>query len=131
MDRLVILSDLLLPPLIAVIVGCQLIPVPGYLGLEDHDFAVDRFALRKVKSDDLPKDLKDMSLIVNTVRDLCEPVLNIVQRPGDIQHVEDNFCLLSWGFIHEFQGSESVSYTHLRAHETRHDLVCRLLLEKK
>ena len=26
---------------------------------------------------------------------------------------------------------ESVSYTHLRAHETRHDLVCRLLLEKK
>src|SRR5450756_2018081 len=25
---------------------------------------------------------------------------------------------------------EAVSYTHLRAHETRHDLVCRLLLEK-
>src|SRR5665648_620980 len=24
----------------------------------------------------------------------------------------------------------AVSYTHLRAHETRHDLVCRLLLEK-
>src|SRR5450756_1174875 len=24
-----------------------------------------------------------------------------------------------------------VSYTHLRARETRHDLVCRLLLEKK
>ena len=27
--------------------------------------------------------------------------------------------------------SVTVSYTHLRAHETRHDLVCRLLLEKK
>src|SRR5450759_903530 len=27
--------------------------------------------------------------------------------------------------------SVAVSYTHLRAHETRHDLVCRLLLEKK
>src|SRR5665648_1127906 len=26
--------------------------------------------------------------------------------------------------------SAPVSYTHLRAHETRHDLVCRLLLEK-
>ena len=26
--------------------------------------------------------------------------------------------------------ASSVSYTHLRAHETRHDLVCRLLLEK-
>src|SRR5450759_259218 len=28
-------------------------------------------------------------------------------------------------------GPLPVSYTHLRAHETRHDLVCRLLLEKK
>src|SRR5450756_916305 len=26
-------------------------------------------------------------------------------------------------------GTWAVSYTHLRAHETRHDLVCRLLLE--
>ena len=26
--------------------------------------------------------------------------------------------------------ARAVSYTHLRAHETRHDLVCRLLLEK-
>src|SRR5450756_1524815 len=26
--------------------------------------------------------------------------------------------------------SDPVSYTHLRAHETRHDIVCRLLLEK-
>src|SRR5450756_138685 len=31
----------------------------------------------------------------------------------------------------QLRGVESVSYTHLRAHETRHDLVCRLLLEKK
>ena len=28
-------------------------------------------------------------------------------------------------------GAGSVSYTHLRAHETLSDLVCRLLLEKK
>src|SRR5450756_2146776 len=27
--------------------------------------------------------------------------------------------------------ASTVSYTHLRAHETRHDIVCRLLLEKK
>ena len=27
--------------------------------------------------------------------------------------------------------SHAVSYTHLRAHETRSNLVCRLLLEKK
>ena len=29
------------------------------------------------------------------------------------------------------QGSDAVSYTHLRAHETDSYLVCRLLLEKK
>ena len=32
---------------------------------------------------------------------------------------------------HFHDGSESVSYTHLRAHETELDLVCRLMLEKK
>ena len=31
----------------------------------------------------------------------------------------------------ELQGTSAVSYTHLRAHETVLDLVCRLLLEKK
>src|SRR5450759_5886913 len=38
------------------------------------------------------------------------------------------------GFSHvgkPFLAYSPVSYTHLRAHETRHDLVCRLLLEKK
>src|SRR5665648_919617 len=30
-----------------------------------------------------------------------------------------------------WRSASPVSYTHLRAHETRHDLVCRLLLEKK
>ena len=29
------------------------------------------------------------------------------------------------------RGADTVSYTHLRAHETVLDLVCRLLLEKK
>ncbi|WDT38012.1 hypothetical protein PVA38_11675 [Streptococcus pneumoniae D39] len=31
----------------------------------------------------------------------------------------------------ELSIKEAVSYTHLRAHETVLDLVCRLLLEKK
>ena len=34
-------------------------------------------------------------------------------------------------FGHENKYFYAVSYTHLRAHETREDLVCRLLLEKK
>ena len=32
---------------------------------------------------------------------------------------------------HPLTGAGPVSYTHLRAHETVLDLVCRLLLEKK
>src|SRR5659263_188038 len=35
------------------------------------------------------------------------------------------------GAFHQVARPIPVSYTHLRAHETRHDLVCRLLLEKK
>ncbi|VTU47351.1 putative aldose 1-epimerase [Lactobacillus rhamnosus GG] [Lacticaseibacillus rhamnosus] len=31
----------------------------------------------------------------------------------------------------ELTSIKAVSYTHLRAHETEADLVCRLLLEKK
>src|SRR5450756_2424806 len=42
------------------------------------------------------------------------------------------FTAQHFGFWSEFRASyTTVSYTHLRAHETRHDLVCRLLLEKK
>src|SRR5450756_1090338 len=37
-------------------------------------------------------------------------------------------CLMCAGAI--MHARIAVSYTHLRAHETRHDLVCRLLLEK-
>src|SRR5665648_11044 len=37
----------------------------------------------------------------------------------------------AYGSSHHIHSSIAVSYTHLRAHETRHDLVCRLLLEKK
>ena len=40
-----------------------------------------------------------------------------------------------WEAIHalnpDVSGISPVSYTHLRAHETRGNLVCRLLLEKK
>src|SRR5665648_857034 len=45
----------------------------------------------------------------------------------------ENKNKLSSGYNNElsYYNLMSVSYTHLRAHETRHDLVCRLLLEKK
>ena len=38
---------------------------------------------------------------------------------------------LAWAMAYWFNFPMAVSYTHLRAHETVLDLVCRLLLEKK
>ncbi len=43
-----------------------------------------------------------------------------------IVYLIDFICILSFNEV-----IVSVSYTHLRAHETVLDLVCRLLLEKK
>src|SRR5665648_1159935 len=43
------------------------------------------------------------------------PPRSLINSPGDMRLVP---------------GFGAVSYTHLRAHETRHDIVCSLLLEK-
>ena len=42
-----------------------------------------------------------------------------------IEHTAADFVILAPA------GLQAVSYTHLRAHETGRNLVCRLLLEKK
>ena len=47
---------------------------------------------------------------------------------------DNEFCKKAWKESDDALGKikhTPVSYTHLRAHETREDLVCRLLLEKK
>ena len=48
-------------------------------------------------------------------------------------HEDPNRKEIEMRYIQEFQKMypDAVSYTHLRAHETVLDLVCRLLLEKK
>ena len=70
-----------------------------------------------------PFDLKELERVVKeeTSRDELSVIISrrpcalIVKQPG----------------IPYFSDPEPVSYTHLRAHETVLDLVCRLLLEKK
>eukprot|EP00825_Cyclidium_porcatum_P041039 TRINITY_DN5308_c0_g1_i2.p1 TRINITY_DN5308_c0_g1~~TRINITY_DN5308_c0_g1_i2.p1 ORF type:complete len:106 (+),score=5.02 TRINITY_DN5308_c0_g1_i2:415-732(+) len=56
--------------------------------------------------------------VINYLYLLVEGVVRtqMITQEGNVSHV---LCV------------DTVSYTHLRAHETRHDLVCRLLLEKK
>ena len=51
-----------------------------------------------------------------------------------LQHfipLNKKFTLMMNGEVGYADGYAAVSYTHLRAHETVLDLVCRLLLEKK
>src|SRR5450756_1635183 len=59
-----------------------------------------------------------------------EGPLSIPQATSIIEQV---LSALSYAHGHDVvhRDIKPVSYTHLRAHETRHDLVCRLLLEKK
>ena len=62
------------------------------------------------------------------IRDRIE--LELVANFDIVESVERRATLVASGdFPHIIL--ESVSYTHLRAHETVLDLVCRLLLEKK
>src|SRR5450759_173183 len=62
---------------------------------------------------------------------------NVVPRYGGLERSGDRVSDLARNrhalasFLPCRDGTVAVSYTHLRAHETRHDLVCRLLLEKK
>ena len=62
-----------------------------------------------------------------------------IWSPEDLYVASANICLMTtfWavaeraGLAFTSYHCEAVSYTHLRAHETVLDLVCRLLLEKK
>eukprot|EP00657_Telonema_sp_P-1_P011629 TRINITY_DN6942_c0_g1_i1.p1 TRINITY_DN6942_c0_g1~~TRINITY_DN6942_c0_g1_i1.p1 ORF type:complete len:120 (-),score=25.21 TRINITY_DN6942_c0_g1_i1:11-370(-) len=58
--------------------------------------------------------------------DMCQLVVSRIQHQDCLDH--------GWvldGFPKTPEAARPVSYTHLRAHETVLDLVCRLLLEKK
>ena len=75
-----------------------------------------------------------LSLILALMMGALNAQDTIKIRTGDSQIAEQNY---NEGVKHLQGGdvqnaiSKSVSYTHLRAHETPEHLVCRLLLEKK
>mgnify|MGYP002682515371 CR=1 FL=1 len=62
---------------------------------------------------------------MHTERQLSEVRFLTVAEVASIMRVSK---MTVYRLVH---GGEPVSYTHLRAHETVLDLVCRLLLEKK
>ena len=76
--------------------------------------------------------LYDFSAYLTT--DLIQPgILHVVRDfNADVALAPASVSLyMAGGMALQWLLGPPVSYTHLRAHETRHDLVCRLLLEKK
>ena len=57
--------------------------------------------------------------------------LALLLNPGVVLEVVDSLAVMVRQFEHVVNALTPVSYTHLRAHETVLDLVCRLLLAKK
>ena len=67
------------------------------------------------------------------IRDSNSNVLKISATVG-MQYpeiTENAKAVLLEGFHSGTLNTDAVSYTHLRAHETKPNIVCRLLLEKK
>src|SRR5450756_1594038 len=60
-------------------------------------------------------------------------ILSVTAQRGDIYDTNGKLLVTSRSAytvrVIDLGEEKAVSYTHLRAHETRHDLVCRLLLE--
>ena len=67
--------------------------------------------------------------VYDTGRDMME--LGVIPAANMLPEVA--YMKLGWAFgqTDDLEKVKAVSYTHLRAHETVLDLVCRLLLEKK
>src|SRR5660398_176325 len=55
---------------------------------------------------------------------------DVYKRQEDIPYADGEFDAAASQLVFHFISDPAVSYTHLRAHETKANLVCRLLLEK-
>src|SRR5665811_2507797 len=87
---------------------------------------VDRI-LEAVRLVPTSSGLQPYEVLVVTNREVREKIKAIAQEQGQVLDCSHLLVFAAWNDY----TPEPVSYTHLRAHETVLDLVCRLLLEKK
>ena len=101
----------------------------GSVELLDLETLIDH-----VKAEDAENEVKSVVYVSNNK---VNAFFNYYSKDGlgwgDHAAVMHLCKTVEWDNWNRFSGEpiSPVSYTHLRAHETRHDLVCRLLLEKK
>src|SRR5450756_1292483 len=79
--------------------------------------------------DRLPEVLEEIPVVRSEVG--YPPLVTPMSQIVGTQAVLNVLSGRRWHIVPDEMKAYPVSYTHLRAHETRHDLVCRLLLEKK
>src|SRR5678815_3222743 len=78
-----------------------------------------------------PEDAADTNTTAKLNLFLYETTFDASLRNVSLQYSQPPLWLALKYLLTAFDDGESVSYTHLRAHETPEHLVCRLLLEKK
>src|SRR5450756_2743062 len=80
---------------------------------------------------DLQQTVTRLSDAMNFVRELAASggtVLFVGTKKQAQETIEQESARAGMPYVNQrWMGGMLVSYTHLRAHETRHDLVCRLL----
>ena len=80
----------------------------------------------KRQTEDYVDKINTDSLVGTVIEDIVDEL-----DPHSVYIPAQQQQALSESMQGNFEGIGAVSYTHLRAHETVLDLVCRLLLEKK
>src|SRR5450756_943646 len=101
----------------------RVLPVGLVLAAVVIAFVVTREPLARVEVVDFTQEQQDLGSFYGLWTD--------EEKALKAMPIADYIASVTAGKTTTVDGASSVSYTHLRAHETRHDLVCRLLLEKK
>src|SRR5665648_1153284 len=113
--------------------------VNSVVNISDHGCQANTFRALCLRPYETAMRLKIVEFLIYNVTNLGYVIIDgIRDLITDINSQEEakmmSDKLMKWTKeknIHISCVLHAVSYTHLRAHETRHDLVCRLLLEKK
>ncbi|WP_460413848.1 M17 family peptidase N-terminal domain-containing protein, partial [Staphylococcus aureus] len=108
-------------------------------GIPEHLNQLERISFNHIDITESLERLKHQHIIGSKVGKTYTTAFDVQDQTyrlitvglGNLKTRSYQDMLKIWGHLFQYIKSEPVSYTHLRAHETLSDLVCRLLLEKR